>query len=56
MLPHEKQEKALEIIKGFRKDKYSKIEINGNDIIMDVYLTLDDDEIGLLKEVLLCRK
>lgn len=49
----EKKLKALEVIKRFRKDKYSKIEIDGNDIIMDVYLTLDDEEIDLLKEVLL---
>ena len=47
-----KELKALEIIKGFRKDKYSKMEIDGNDIIINAYLTLDDDEIDLLKEVM----
>ena len=48
-----KKLKALEIIKSMTKDKYSKFEIDKyNTITIDVMITLDDEEIDLLKEVL----
>ena len=47
-----KIKKALEKIKNFKNDKYSVFKIAGNTIYIDVMLTLDDDEIELLKEVL----
>ena len=46
----EKNEKVLEILKSIKKDKYSTFEIQGNDLIIDVQLTFNDNEIKLIKE------